>query len=79
MEIYGIVGAGGFGREVMPIVEEMLSVISGNTDLRVYFVVENAPSGEFVNGIQVISEQEFLTDSCNDPLKSCSGHNSERK
>lgn len=63
MEIYGIVGAGGFGREVMPLVEEMLSVISGDQDLRVFFVVENATSGEFVNGIQVISEQEFLGDS----------------
>lgn len=60
MDIYGIVGAGGFGREVMPLVEEMLSVITQNAIPNVVFVVENTVETTSINGIKVISEVEFL-------------------
>lgn len=58
MNIYGIIGAGGFGREVMPIVEELLCNLHQSA---VYFVVENQNVNTIVNGINVINVEEFLS------------------
>lgn len=61
MDIYGIVGAGGFGREVMPIADEMLRMALQSSSPTVFFVVENLGDSTEVNGIKVISEDEFLS------------------
>lgn len=59
---FGLVGAGGFGREVMPFVKESvakaLSVSSRNID--VYFVETWKPKKTEVNGYSVLSLDEFI-------------------
>jgi sugar O-acyltransferase (sialic acid O-acetyltransferase NeuD family) len=59
MELYGIFGVGGFGREVMPIARDMLDVSYGNK-YELVFVVENLEKERLVNGHRVISDVEFL-------------------
>lgn len=58
MDLYGIVGAGGFGREVMPVAENMLRsrLVQGKYEL--VFIEKN--DGNDVNGHRVLSEQTFL-------------------
>jgi sugar O-acyltransferase (sialic acid O-acetyltransferase NeuD family) len=58
MRLYGIVGAGGFGREVMPIAEEMLAS-SDRAGNEIVFVDEN-PDLVLVNGHRVMHPDEFL-------------------
>ena len=60
MILYGIVGAGGFGREVMPVAQSMLD-LSPQDDAELVFVVEQGPTGE-VNGRKIISAEAFLSD-----------------
>ena len=58
--VFGLVGAGGFAREVMPIaLEHLAKVTGGHLDGHVCFV-EPTPVKEIVNGIPCISEDEFL-------------------
>ena len=58
MRLYGIVGAGGFGREVMPVAEEMLAAGEpGGCEL--VFVDDN-PDLRMVNGHRVLSPAAFL-------------------
>ncbi|MGJ0506234.1 MAG: acetyltransferase [Methylocystis sp.] len=56
--LIGIVGCGGFGREVMPVLHEML----GRTQIHATLVfVETTPtSGNAVNGYRVMSEEDFF-------------------
>ena len=56
---YGIVGAGGYGREVMPLARSSLSgsLASGEVDL--LFVVEGEITSHMVNGCRVISLEDF--------------------
>ncbi len=58
MRLYGIIGAGGFGKEVMPIAEEMLCP-SDQTGCEIVFVDENREL-DLINGHRVISPDEFL-------------------
>jgi hypothetical protein len=64
MKLYGVVGAGGFGREVMPLAEHWLSIwdcFENKSEL--VFVVEDQfgiPNKE-VNGHRVINLTEFLS------------------
>ncbi|GGC71776.1 acetyltransferase [Undibacterium terreum] len=64
MKLFGIVGAGGFGREVMPLARQwMQSPHSGEQDAELVFVVENdypIPQKQ-VNGHRVLSMDEFLS------------------
>lgn len=60
MKLYGIVGAGGFGREVMPVARGMIAETRGVEDSELVFVVEES-GHEDVNGIRVIGEAEFLS------------------
>lgn len=60
MILYGIVGAGGFGREVMPVAQSMLD-LSPQDGAELVFVVEQGPTGE-VNGRKIISAETFLSD-----------------
>lgn len=63
MYLYGIVGAGGFGREVMPLARQMLQVRHPDGDFELVFVVEGDACG-IVNGHQVMSDREFLARRC---------------
>ena len=57
--IFGLVGAGGFGREVMPLVREVLAHGSdASIRSRLYFV-ETSPEVSSVNGYNVLSTEEF--------------------
>lgn len=58
---YGIIGAGGYGREAIPLARASLStsLSSGNAEL--FFVVEGEVSAEKVNGFPVVSVETFLS------------------
>jgi hypothetical protein len=62
-EIYGIIGAGGFGREVMPVARQMIANFndSNSKEYELVFVVENLKERIVVNGHKVIDESDFLT------------------
>lgn len=57
MNIYAIVGAGGFGREVMPLVSAMLGMARDGS--RSVFVDDNPPS-KTINGIEVMTTADFV-------------------
>lgn len=59
MKIYAIVGAGGFGREVAPLVSTMPSMIDQN-NLKIIFVVDN-PNDQTINGYDVVDTESFLS------------------
>lgn len=59
MDIYAIVGAGGFGREVAPLVTETLGMIS-KEPFKVIFVDDNATE-KAINGYEVMDTASFLT------------------
>jgi len=59
MKLYGIVGAGGFGREVMPLVEAMLKSELANTRYDTVFIDEDVTK-KSVNGHLVMSFDEFF-------------------
>jgi len=56
--IYGIVGAGGFGREVMPVACAMLAQ-QGVAEDQIVFV-DDGDVPDFLNGHRVLSIQEFF-------------------
>lgn len=53
--VFGLVGAGGYGREVMEFAKRLLP-----DNYEIYFV-ETVPRSDIVNGVRVISETEFLS------------------
>lgn len=61
MRLYGIVGAGGFGREVMPVAEQMLRAAHAPEDFELVFVVEYG-AADPVNGHAVLTMDEFVAD-----------------
>jgi sugar O-acyltransferase (sialic acid O-acetyltransferase NeuD family) len=60
-EIYGIIGAGGFGREVMPVARQMIANLNDSKEYELVFVVENLKERIVVNGHKVIDESDFFT------------------
>lgn len=61
--IYAIVGAGGFGREVLPIAIERIAMLSQGP-FRIIFVDDDLKDNE-VNGVEVMTSSEFKSiDSC---------------
>jgi sugar O-acyltransferase (sialic acid O-acetyltransferase NeuD family) len=60
MKIYGIVGYGGFSREVMPIAFQMLSTQIKEEHFELVFV-EKDPTEISINGHRVMSEDDFLS------------------
>lgn len=60
MRLFGIVGAGGFGREVMPLAETMLRTRFPNGDFKLVFVEEFTPSITNLNRYPVLSMDEFF-------------------
>ena len=62
----GLVGIGGFGREVMPILRQQYQAELAGGDVQLAFVVEEAAAGPrglpaMVNGYSVIGMEEFLS------------------
>lgn len=58
----GIIGTGGFAREVMPFTRAYLASLRAGqfgTDMELVFV-ETSPSSTSVNGCKVLSEEDFL-------------------
>lgn len=62
-EIYGIIGAGGFGREVMPVARQMIANLNDSNpkEYELVFIVENLKERIVVNGHKVIDESDFFT------------------
>lgn len=60
--LHGLVGAGGFGREAMPVAAEMLRAASKDGPPDLVFVVEGAHSANNINGYPVMSADQFLAD-----------------
>ena len=60
-KVYGVIGAGGYGREVMPLARASLShsVSLGETEL--LFVVEGEITSREVNGYPVVTMEKFLS------------------
>lgn len=58
MELYGVVGAGGFGREVIGIIREMISDQPFLTSQKIVFVVENTEVKN-IAGFDVLTPEEF--------------------
>jgi sugar O-acyltransferase (sialic acid O-acetyltransferase NeuD family) len=60
MQLYGIVGAGGFGREVMPLASEMLKN-NAIPDYEIVFIVENKKNEAAINNHRVMNVDEFFS------------------
>ena len=60
MRYYGLIGAGGFGREVMPLLQAQVAeeLRAGHADL--CFVAEGVSEGGVVNGVPMRSLDAFL-------------------
>ena len=62
--IYGLIGAGGFGREVMPLVRVNLAERLAASELDIAFVVEGKKPDQTLNGVQVLTMAEFSRLDC---------------
>lgn len=60
MELYGIIGAGGFAREVMPVALDMLNSLRDARDYELVFVDEDLKKETVINGHRVISYDDFV-------------------
>lgn len=60
--LFGLIGAGGFGREVIPFVKKSVARTLGisDSDVQLYFVETWEPKSSNVNGYPVISLDRFL-------------------
>ena len=58
--IYGIYGASGFGREVMPLARHMLEKQQPADSFELFFVDDGAHSGAMLNGHAVLTYRQFL-------------------
>ncbi len=59
--LYGLVGAGGFGREVMPLAEAMLGSQFPRDSYEIVFVEESIPSLNKLNDYRMMSVDEFFS------------------
>ncbi len=57
---YGIIGAGGFGRDVLPIVRKQYQMLLRDSGARLVFVSEQTDVGGIRNGCPIIGMDEFL-------------------
>ncbi len=64
--IFGLVGAGGFAREVMPIVVDYLTLRYSETRSFAFYFVESEVSKAVVNSVPCISVDEFFSLPCED-------------
>ena len=56
---YGLVGASGFGSEIMPLILEQNQSLQDNGSLIDCFFIDDNKQGNILNDVKVISEQEF--------------------
>lgn len=61
VELYGVVGAGGFGREILPIARRQLAQTLGENAFEIVFVDENTSLPGEINGHRVMSVDEYLS------------------
>ena len=64
--LLGILGTGGFGREVMPIAKSAMECISKKNDNSAYEIVfvDSNPQQKLINNINVLSIDEFFEINC---------------
>ena len=64
--VFGLYGAGGFAREVMPFVNEYLGTVAQIPKKNAYqiFFIETSPQKTQVNGYSLISEKDFFEIEC---------------
>jgi sugar O-acyltransferase (sialic acid O-acetyltransferase NeuD family) len=58
-DVYGLIGAGGFGREVMPLVQAQFAEQISDGSAEVCFVVEDDEAAGTVNGVPLLSMTAF--------------------
>jgi sugar O-acyltransferase (sialic acid O-acetyltransferase NeuD family) len=58
MRLFGVFGVGGFGREVMPLVDSMVSELQESIPTRLVFI-DDKNEKKYVNGYPVLSFDEF--------------------
>lgn len=58
---FGIIGAGGYGREVMPLAQVMLSTLLSRNEAELFFVIEGEVDTKEINGYRVLSLEEYLS------------------
>lgn len=61
MHLFGVFGAGGFGREVMPLARDSVAAMGSLPGRELVFVVDQ-PTQAIVNGHAVMSTEQFLAD-----------------
>ncbi len=66
MKLYGIVGAGGFGREVMPLVNHFLKLTEQHSEYQIVFVVEQKTELSVVNGYKILTVDEYFAYEANE-------------
>ncbi len=66
IRLYAVIGAGGFGREVMPIAKKMLNNQLSNINYKLVFVDQKIEN-KFINHYEVMSFEDFI--SCPDSEK----------
>lgn len=64
--VFGLYGAGGFAREVIPVVTEYISIVTQSVAGEAYgiYLIEPQPSKAELNGYPLISEEEFFNLEC---------------
>jgi len=62
--ILGIIGGGGYGREVLPIAQHSLGVVPNAGSHERIFFVETHPVAREIHKVPVVSEEEFLSMDC---------------
>ncbi len=60
MKMYGVIGAGGFGREVAPLVRRSLALGPAEDHAGMCFVVEGDAADDPVNGVAVMKMDAFV-------------------
>ena len=59
--LYALVGAGGHGREVMPLMRASLAVQIATGEVEIAFVEEDRSGGEAVNGVMVMTMDQLVS------------------
>lgn len=64
--IFGMYGAGGFAREIIPVAKQcMLSIMQSKEGYTLdLFFIETSPSTKEINGYPIVSEDEFFAIAC---------------
>lgn len=75
-KLYGIYGASGLGKQVMPLAREQLGLTSQTTDYELVFIDDNPPRSE-VNGNKVLTWEQFLRESASEKKVAISIANSK--